>query len=401
MQYDNLSRAVRDWQEANPSKAYGLAASYALTEKRKEINRLQEQLADCNKTNKELRKQLDDLRLEFEQKEKQFVRERDTRNQNKSSAATDRNKLAEKDEEIRALQADLADCLNNKDRFKPGDHNSFSRKQLGSKLSDLQWRHDNTQKESTRKSNKIKELEAQITHIQRLEEELKTANAAAKPVPAQSESNLKDELIRKNMRIAELERSTKIAKDANARNIQASSEAQKARKAAVDSEAVVRKENERLTAELAAALSELEQLLQDSARTSTSTREQYVPAAAEDTATEKRNKDLEAELAKLQHDQQDQRQALTDRDANLAKCQAELSGARAARKTAIQNDAATQKRCEALESELAKVKVDLETQQQALAEMEAEYQAELSAAQADMKTATDKEDVHEAAQQKV
>ncbi|KAG9528100.1 hypothetical protein KCU93_g4524, partial [Aureobasidium melanogenum] len=401
MQYDNLSRAVRDWQEMNPSMAYGLAASYALAEKRKEINRLQEQLADCNKTNKELRKQLDDLRLEFERKEKQFVRERDTRNQSKSSAAVDRDKLAEKDEEIRALQADLADCFNNKDRFKSGDHNSSSRKQLGSKLSDLQWRHDNTQRDSTRKSNRIKELEAQITRIQRLEEELKTANAAARPVPAHSESNLKDELIRKNMRIVELERSTKIAKDANARNIQASSEAQKARKAAVDSEAVVRKENERLTAELAAALSELEQLRQDSAKTSPSAREQSVPAAAKDTATEKRNKDLEAELAKLQHDLQDQRQALTDRDANLAKCQAELSGARSARKMAIQNDAATQKRCEALETELAKVKVDLQTQEQALAEMEAKYQAGLSAAQADMKTATDKEDVHEAAQQKV
>ncbi|KAG9666032.1 hypothetical protein KCU99_g9846, partial [Aureobasidium melanogenum] len=401
MQYDHLSRAVRDWQEANPSKAYGLAASYALTEKRKEINRLQEQLADCDNTNKELRKQLDDLRLEFERKEKQFFRERDTRNQSKSSAAVDRDKLAEKDEEIRALQADLADCFNNKDRFKSGDHNSFSRKQLGSKLSDLQWRHDNTQRDSNRKSNRIKELEAQITRIQRLEEELKTANAAPKPVPAQSESNLKDELIRKNMRIAELERSTKIARDANARNIQASSEAQKARKAAVDSEAVVRNENERLTAELTAALSELEQLRQDSARTSTSTREQSVPAVAEDTATEKRNKDLEAEVAKLQHDLQDQRQALTDRDTNLAKCQAELSGARSARKMATQNDAATQKRCEALETELAKVKVDLQTQQQALAEVEAKYQAELSGAQADMKTATDMEDVHEAAQQKV
>ncbi|KAH0330893.1 hypothetical protein KCU71_g108, partial [Aureobasidium melanogenum] len=385
MQYDDLSRAVRDWQEVNPSMAYGLAASYALTEKDKEINRLQGQLADCDNTNKELRKQLDDLRLDFERKEKQFVRERDTRNQNKSSAAADRDKLAEKDEEIRALQADLADCFNNKDRFKPGDHNSFSRKQLGSKLSDLQWRHDNTQKESTRN----------------FEEKLKRANAAAKSVPAQSESNLKDELVRKNMRIAELERSTKIAKDTNARNIQASSEAQKARKAAVDNEAVVRKENERLTAELAAALSELERLRQDSARTSTSTREQSVPAAGEDTATRKRNKDLETELTKLQQDLQDQRQALTNRDANLVKCQAELSGARSARKMAIQNDAATQKRCEALETELAKVKVDLQTQQQALAEMEAKYQAELSAAQADMKTATDKEDVHEAAQQKV
>ncbi|KAH0147786.1 hypothetical protein KCU67_g11709, partial [Aureobasidium melanogenum] len=245
------------------------------------------------------------------------------------------------------------------------------------------------------------ELEAQITRIQRLEEELKTANAAARPVPAQSESNLKDELIRKNMRIAELERSAKITKDANAKNIQASSEAQRARKAAVDSEAVVRKENERLTAELAAALSELDQLRQDPARTSTSTREQSVPAAAEDTATEKRNKGLEAELAKLQQDLQDQRQALIDRDANFAKCQAELSEAQSAREMAIQNDAATQKRCEDLETELAKIKVDLQTQQQALAEMEAKYQAELSATQADMKTATDKEDVHEAAQQKV
>ncbi len=46
------------------------------------------------------------------------------------------------------------------------------------------------------------------------------------------------------MRIKELERSTKIAKDANAKNIQAFSEAQKARIAAVVSEAVVRKKGE-------------------------------------------------------------------------------------------------------------------------------------------------------------
>ncbi|KAH0323700.1 hypothetical protein KCU74_g8346, partial [Aureobasidium melanogenum] len=496
--YDDLCRAVRDRQEANPSMAYGLAASYALMEKREEINKLQEQLADCNKTNKELRKQLDDLQSELERKQKQLARERDTRAQNKSSAAADGNKLAEKDEKIRVLQADLADCFNNKDRFKPGDHNSFSRKQLGSKLSELQWRHDNTQKDSTRKSNKIKELETQITRtqsehsaemdeiqktlakaqeelveahadfgrkckdnqnlkaesrnlkehnptstkiesdlkdqltvmrlekiklentcrilrggnernlatfsaaqkessakiqileqelkalkdtknekmkaqpadltakphqgkvpqayvgleaslaraqaelksqrstIQRLEEELKTAKAAAEPVPAQAESNLEDELIRKNMRIAELERSLKIAKDANAKNIQAFSEAQKARNVAVDSEAVVRKENERLTAELAAALSGVEQLRQDSARTSTGARDQSAPSV-KNIATEKRNKDLEAELAK--------------------------------------------------------VELDLQTQQQALTDIEAKYQAKLSAAQADMKTATDKEDV--------
>ncbi|KAG9606294.1 hypothetical protein KCU77_g181, partial [Aureobasidium melanogenum] len=318
--YDDLSRTVRDWQETNPSLAYGLAASYALTEKRKEINRLQEQLADCKQTNEELKKQHADpqSKLKFPQ------------------AYVD-------------LEASLARAQT--------------------------------------------ELKCQRPIIRRLEEELKTAKAAAKPVSAQSESKLKDDIILKNMRIKELERSTKTAKDANARNIQASSEAQTARKAAVDSEAVARKENERLIAELAAALSEVEQLRQDPARNSIDSRDEPVPAAAEDTATEKRNKDLAAELAKLQQDLQDQRQALTDRDANFAKCQAELSEAQSAREMAIQNDAATQKRCEDLETELAKVKLDLQTQQQAVTEIEARYQAELPAAPAEMKTATGKEDV--------
>ncbi|KAH0280421.1 hypothetical protein KCU91_g1007, partial [Aureobasidium melanogenum] len=315
--YDVLARAVRDWQEANPSLAYGLAASYALTEKRKEINRLQEQLADCKKTNEELKKQQANpqSKLKFPQ--------------------------AYVDPEASLAKAQI-------------------------------------------------ELKCQRSTIRRLEEELKTAKAAAKPVSAQSESKLKDNIILKNMRIKELERSTKIAKDANAKNIQAFSEAQKARIAAVVSEAVVRKENEGLTTELAATRSEVEQLRQDLARNSINSRDATVPAAAEDTATEKRNKDLEAELAKLQQDLQDQGQALADRD---AKCQAELLEVQSARDTAIQNGTATQKRCENLETELAKVNLALQTQQQALTDMEAKYQAELSAAQADIKTATDKEDV--------
>ena len=187
--YDVLARAVRDWQEANPSLAYGLAASYALTEKRKEINRLQEQLADCKKTNEELKKQQANpqSKLKFPQ--------------------------AYVDPEASLAKAQI-------------------------------------------------ELKCQRSTIRRLEEELKTAKAAAKPVSAQSESKLKDNIILKNMRIKELERSTKIAKDANAKNIQAFSEAQKARIAAVVSEAVVRKENEGLTTELAATRSEVEQLRQ-------------------------------------------------------------------------------------------------------------------------------------------
>ncbi|KAH0346168.1 hypothetical protein KCU83_g7492, partial [Aureobasidium melanogenum] len=315
--YDVLARAVRDWQEANPSLAYGLAASYALTEKRKEINRLQEQLADCKKTNEELKKQQANpqSKLKFPQ--------------------------AYVDPEASLAKAQI-------------------------------------------------ELKCQRSTIRRLEEELKTAKAAAKPVSAQSESKLEDNIILKNMRIKELERSTKIAKDANAKNIQAFSEAQKARIAAVVSEAVVRKENERLTTELAATRSEVEQLRQDLARNSINSRDATVPAAAEDTATKKRNKDLEAELAKLQQDLQDQGQALADRD---AKCQAELLEVQSARDTAIQNGTATQKRCENLETELAKVNLELQTQQQAFTDMEAKYQAELSAAQADIKTATDKEDV--------
>ncbi|KAK5999395.1 hypothetical protein QM012_005520 [Aureobasidium pullulans] len=237
------------------------------------------------------------------------------------------------------------------------------------------------------------EITRQQSAIQQLEEELKTAKAAERATPPQSESKMKDDIIRKDMRIKDLERSTKVAKDANARNIQLFSEAHKARKAAVDKEAAVRKERDQLAIELAATRSRLEQIQQIPTENDSRTRDELATALlardaalAKTAAIEQRNKDLEAELAELQQDLQGQRQALADKD---AKNQAELSASYKARLTANQDISTSQKRCEDLETELAKLKIRL--QQQAPAYRENMSRAEPHAAQAGIKTATNNE----------
>lgn len=227
----------------------------------------------------------------------------------------------------------------------------------------------------------------QQSTIQRLEQELKAAKvaAAAKAAPAQPENKMKDDMLRKDMRIKELERSNKLSKDANNKNIQMFSEAQKGRNAAIASEAAIRKERDELATELATARSKLEQLqrtppekdsrAQDTLSTVIRDRDAAITKGA---ATEKRNKDLEAELAKLQRELQTQRQTLSDQD---AKHQTELSTAQSVRDTAMQNESAMQKRCEDLETRLAKVQLDLQTQQQDLVDCEVRHLVKLSTSQ--------------------
>lgn len=296
--YTDLCAAVKDWQEKNPSLAYGSAASQALCEKDKKIKRLQEQLAEFY--------------------------------ENRKSARTN----------VPSVQA---------------------------------------------------ELDRQQSTIQRLEEELKNAKTTAKAAPSHSESKMKDDLIRKDMRIKELERSTKIAKDANARNIENFSVAQKARNAAVASEAAMRKEKDELATELATTRSKLEQLQQTPPQKGPRAQDELATAihdrdaaTAKEAATEKRNRDLEAELAKLQRDLQAQRHTLADQD---TKHRTELSTVQSARDTVTQNESAMQKRCEDLEIKLVKVQVDLQTQQQDLVDRELRHQVELSTSQSVSKKA--------------
>ncbi|KAG9700551.1 hypothetical protein KCU95_g714, partial [Aureobasidium melanogenum] len=362
--YHDLCDDVRDWQEANPALAYGLAAAQALLKKNQEIDRLQKQLfhiqinrAPPDKDTQDLKDQLNMMRQRHSALENtcKVLREANERYVAKFSATQKESfaRIKQLEQQLRAgkktknedLKTQLADLNANP------DHGKFQRKCIVLEAS----------------------LASAQATIQCLEKELKTAKTSAKPAAAASESNLRDELIRKHTRIAELERSLKIAKDANAKNVQLFSEAQKARNAAENNVAVVKKENGKLTAELAAARSELEQLRQDPAVTSTSARDESV-LAVKDLAIETRNKDLEDEVAKLQQELQEQRQAVADRD---TKCEAEL--------------VAAQKRCEDLEAELATVQSSLQQQEQVLADTEGKHQAELSATQADTKTAVDNE----------
>lgn len=225
------------------------------------------------------------------------------------------------------------------------------------------------------------DLNHQKSTIERLEKELKAAKAA----PAQSENKLKDDIVRKDMRIRELERSNKLSKDANSKNIQMFSEAQKARNAAVASEAAMRKERDELSTELATTQSKLEKLQQASAGTDSRARAELDTAlhardaaTAREAATAKRNKELEAELVKLQQDLETQRQAHSD---EVAKVQAELSAAQSTQNNSTQNYLTTQNRCEDLEAQLAKAQLDLQAQQQALADKDSRHQFELSSAQ--------------------
>lgn len=332
---------------------------------------------------------------------------------------------------IEYLEEKLAECLSDKENFEVHNLDQHSKEELASELSKLKWQYANIKKDNTGRSETIRHLEGRLTEleeyyknnetekfntttqtterelrkqlvtlqsqnkelrtehanlqteliqqqstIRRLEEEFKTAKAAAKAVPAQPHSKLQDDIVRKDMRIRELENSNRISKQANNQNIQKFSEAQKARNAAVTSEAAMKKERDELATELAAARSKLEQLQQAPAVKDSPAQDELATALhdrdtaiANEAATEKRNKDLEADLAKLQRDLEAERQAHSEKD---AKHQTELSEARSARESEAQDNLATQKRCEDLEAELAKVRLHLETQEQAFAESQNE-----------------------------
>jgi hypothetical protein len=119
----------------------------------------------------------------------------------------------------------------------------------------------------------IKELEAKLAAlaetlaqkdalIKNLEAKLEACQGAqpqqsSKEVPGSSESDMKDELVRKTMRIKQLEKSNNLLKQANIQEIAKFSAAGKARKIGSDNEAAVRKANVELPSELATARSQL------------------------------------------------------------------------------------------------------------------------------------------------
>ncbi|CAD0091236.1 unnamed protein product [Aureobasidium vineae] len=111
--------------------------------------------------------------------------------------------------------------------------------------------------------NELAQVEAknvtQSSTIQRLNDELKALKAAGQPESSQSDSKMKDELVLKDRKITELEKSNKVLRGANTQEKDKLSKAQKALKTALDNETATRKENERLAAELETARLKLEQ----------------------------------------------------------------------------------------------------------------------------------------------
>ncbi|CAD0095969.1 unnamed protein product [Aureobasidium mustum] len=373
---NSLMRPVSEWQEENPHLAWGSEFAHVLWIRNQRIEYLEEKLAEClsDKKNFEVHN------LDQHSKE-ELASELSKLKWQHENIKKDNTGRSETIRHLEGRLAELEEYYKNNETEKFNTTTQTTERELRKQLVTLQSQNKELR---TEHANLQTELSQQQSTIRRLDEELKTSKAAAKAVPAQPDSKLQDDIVRKDMRIRGLENSNRISKQANAQNIQKFSEAQRARNAVVTSETAMRKERDELATELAAARSKLEQLqhapagedslAQDELATALHDRD---TAIANEAASEKRNKDLEADLAKLQRDLEAQRQALPDKD---AKHQAELSEAQLARDTANQDKSTTQKRCEDLETELSNLQQDLQAQRQALSHQNIKHQAELSEA---------------------
>jgi hypothetical protein len=158
------------------------------------------------------------------------------------------------------------------------------------------------------KDAQIRHLEAQLRVYAEASSQKAEEGAAEPPT-----RDLKDELVRKNMRMEDLERSNKILRTENTEEITKFSEAAKARKVAVVNEAALRKENKELADQLAAARSEPGQHPATKGKGKGEDKNNNCHASADlfaaqearrivvdnNTAAQKRVKDLETETAGL------------------------------------------------------------------------------------------------------
>lgn len=207
-----------------------------------------------------------------------------------------------------------------------------------------------------------------------------------------STSDLKDELIRRNMRIQELERSNKILKDSNIREQAKFVEAAKARKLAVDNEAALKKINEELRTQLAAAQSKSEQRNLAASvsryrdisrgRTRNDILDDLTIAEAarkiekkNNDAGQKRVKELEAQTVKLREDIQKQQRTFVHSQKQI---QAQLAAAKAAEKVANDDNDAAQQKIKNLEAQITQLQLDSDKQAQTLKDSQSELHTAIS-----------------------
>lgn len=249
------------------------------------------------------------------------------------------------------------------------------------------------------KDARIKDLEAQLKAAQDPKPD-KAENEA--PTPPDSE--LKDELVRRQMRIAELERSNKILKDSITREQAKFAEAGKARKIAVDNEAALRYHNEELKTQLAAAHPNAEQphhapsasrsrgnsrggrgrYRNDILDDLSAAQEAHKVASNANDACQKRVKDLEAEVLKLRQEIEEHQQATAY---NQKQTRLQLTSAKASEKIAIHNNGVAQQKIKDLEAQIAQS----QNQVKALKDRQSELHEEVVAAQVAEKTAVGNE----------
>jgi hypothetical protein len=211
-----------------------------------------------------------------------------------------------------------------------------------------------------------------------------------KEVPGQSESNLKDELVRKNMRIKQLEKSNNLLKQANIQEIAKFSAARKARKIASDNEAAVKKENEELKTQLATARSQLREQQSTAPRAEAerkgsrhniqdelvAAQEAHKSASNSNATAQKRLKELEAESSTLRQDIMNQKQEFVNSNDKL---RAALAEAHATQKVANDNQAIA-------ETQIKDLTIELQQQNQAFVDK----QTQTATAQAADKAVTEK-----------
>jgi hypothetical protein len=234
--------------------------------------------------------------------------------------------------------------------------------------------------------------------IQDLEAKLKVSaeaqsQQAGKEASGPSTSDLKDELVRINMRIKQLQHSNNLLKQANVQEIARFSEAGKARKIATDNEAAVRKENEELRSQLATAQSQLGSQQQDipkgeAARKGSrhniqdelvAAQEAHKSASNSNAAAQKRLKELMGENDTLRQELGTQRQDLKFSNERNQSAQVDSND----------NNAATEKKIKDLTAKNTHLRQELETQKQAITNK----QAEAVIAQKADKTTSEKEAV--------
>lgn len=288
--------------------------------------------------------------------------------------------------------------------------------QQGKLLRELKdWQHKNrdlvfsdaAREALGQKDTRIKDLEDQLKD---LEAQLKACNEArsqkaAKEVSTAAGSELKDELVRKNMRIKALEQSNKVLTNANTIEKVKFAEAGKARKIAVDNEAVFKKENEDLVAQLAAARSSAGKHHRspsanrhrgnsrgrnrnDNPAGLAASQGAQKTASNTNDACQKRVKDLEAEVSKLRQEFEEQQQATAY---SQKQTRIQLTSSKAAEKVAIHNNDVTQQRIKDLEGKISQLQLELRNQAKALKDRQSEMHGEIVAAQVAEKTAVEKE----------